>query len=396
MNLMQSPPRNIRTDIIVALAALSILVVGAVFAVVLTADTLRETAEATAAVGTSTVERLVPTETAAIAQALATATVPSTEADTPTPTVPATRKATATPTRPVATATAVVAQLAETDTPEPAASPTPSLRPTRTATLRATEPPPTPTRTATSSPTDTAVPAATRTPSATPTSGTPPAERTEAPSPTATILLSTPITPSPSAPASTAAACTPPSGWQTYTIRSGDNLFRISLRAGVSLTQIQEANCITNPADIIAGTVIYVPDSFYTGQPVEPGQPSPAATPAPDSGSTIPLQTGCTIPQVVISSPAPGATLAERFTVRGVATLAEGGLFSFYKVEIRREDQVIFRNISQSSVPAPGPDSNLATVNPADFGPGVYQLVLTVVDITGNYPEPCAIRVTFR
>ena len=395
MNLMQPPPRNIRTDIIVALAALSILVVGAVFAVVLTADTLRDTAEATAAVGTSTVESLAPTETAAIAQALPTATVPSTETDTPTPTVSPTHKATATPTRPAATAT-TAAQVAGADTPEPAASSTPSPRPTRTATLSATEPPPTPTRTATLSPTDTALPAPTRMPSATPTPGTPAAERTEAPSPTATILLATPITPSPSAPASTAVACTPPSGWQTYTIRSGDNLFRISLRAGVSLTQIQEANCITNPADIIAGTVIYVPASFYAGQPVEPGQPSPAATPAPDSGSAIPLQTGCTIPQVVISSPAPGATLTERFTVRGVATLAEGGLFSFYKVEIRREDQVIFRNISQSSVPAPGPDSNLATVNPADFGPGVYQLVLTVVDITGNYPEPCAIRVTFR
>lgn len=198
------------------------------------------------------------------------------------------------------------------------------------------------------------------------------------------------MTPSPSAEESTPGTCSHPAGWRAYTVRSGDNLFRISIQAGVSLAAIQEANCITDAAELVAGTSIYVPASFFNNASTDP------APTADISASQIPRQTGCTIPLASISAPAPDTTLSNRFTVRGTAMLDESGTFNFYKVEIRREDQSVFRNVSQSSVSAPGPNSDLAVLNPADFGPGIYQIVLTVVDNTGNYPEPCAIRVTFR
>ena len=76
----------------------------------------------------------------------------------------------------------------------------------------------------------------------------------------------------------------------------------------------------------------------------------------------------------------------------GTATLSNLPDFEYYKVELRGADGV-YRNLAQSASPAPGPDSVLALLNTADFASGEYQLVLTVVDRTGNFPEPCAIRV---
>jgi LysM repeat protein len=380
---MESSRRNLKTEIIVALAALSMLAVGVIFAIVLTAETLRKAVESSATAVAPPAGSLASTEAPTVIAAVS-ATAESSPTDTPaSPETSPTRQATAVQDTPTPAET----ESRGTDTPTPSATAT--ATPGASATPKTGLPPsPSATDTPTASPTATlpspTIPTATEAMSDTP----------GAPSPTATILLSTPITPSPPAESATPAACAPPDGWRPYTVQSGDNLFRISLRAGVSLSRMQEANCIANPAELVAGTVIYVPADFLANQPA-PATGQPTQLPPADE-SSIPLQTGCTIPQVTISSPRPGAILTDRFTVYGVATLSDVASFSFYKVEIRPEDQFIFRNVSQSSAPAPEPNSILATVNPADFGPGTYQLVLTVVDKTGNYPEPCAIRVIFR
>lgn len=59
----------------------------------------------------------------------------------------------------------------------------------------------------------------------------------------------------------TPAACVPtqPNGWQTYTIRSGETLFRIAQGSGSSIDELSRVNCIDNPAVIIAGTTLFVP-----------------------------------------------------------------------------------------------------------------------------------------
>ncbi|MBN1963441.1 MAG: hypothetical protein JW910_02270, partial [Anaerolineae bacterium] len=104
------------------------------------------------------------------------------------------------------------------------------------------------------------------------------------------------------------------------------------------------------------------------------------------------------LPNVRITYPAPGAVLPlnQVFSVSGTATLSEPDRFNFYKIEIRPEGDPVFRNVRLSSAPAPNAGTPLASVDPALFGPGHYQLVLTVVDETGNFPAPCAIRITFR
>lgn len=93
-------------------------------------------------------------------------------------------------------------------------------------------------------------------------------------------------------------SCGRPYGWVTYTVHSGDNLYRLSLAFGVSQYQLQVANCL-------AGTYIYVGQQLYvpnvaTRTPVSASTPTsaPSATKAPSS-TTAPSST---------FTPAPSAT----------------------------------------------------------------------------------------
>ncbi|MBC8334829.1 MAG: LysM peptidoglycan-binding domain-containing protein [Anaerolineales bacterium] len=54
--------------------------------------------------------------------------------------------------------------------------------------------------------------------------------------------------------------CGVPAGWITYTVKSGDNLYRIGLAYRVSVTDLQSANCLGYSTRIIVGKNIYVPN----------------------------------------------------------------------------------------------------------------------------------------
>ncbi len=325
-----------------------------------------------------------PIPSIAIEAMSVTATLP---AATQSPAQPVTPKNTLPP--PTSVPVTLRPTLPPSPTPVPA-SPTPFPTRIPASPTVPTIPPPSPTTTATETP----APLSTQT---IPPSMTLSATATLTPTPlgilpTPTILLATPITPT----AGAGGACVPPAGWQPYTVRSGENLFRISLRANIPLSQVQAANCIPDPARIAAGQVIYLPPAFFTAG--GSGTGSGSGGQAGGGASTLPVTWGCSVPTASISAPAPGAILplSASFSIRGTA--AQGGdmPFAFYKVEIRREDESVFHNVAQSTTPVQGPGGLLATINPQAFGPGHYQIVLTVVDITGNYPEPCAIRVTLR
>lgn len=101
---------------------------------------------------------------------------------------------------------------------------------------------PTPTATLPSGPTPTTAPP-TSTP--TPTTASPTATPGPAPSPT-----STPV-PLPTA--------TPQPGGFFYTVRLGDNLFRLALRFGTTIQAIAQANGIVNPRRIYVGQVLWIP-----------------------------------------------------------------------------------------------------------------------------------------
>ncbi|NSW51440.1 MAG: LysM peptidoglycan-binding domain-containing protein [Anaerolineae bacterium] len=150
------------------------------------------------------------------------------------------------------------------------------------------------------------------------------------PSPTPTVtgtkmatepLMATPsasITPSMTATATSfSVQCQPPVGWRLYTVQSGDNLYRISLKFRVSISLLQKANCLGNSTTIISGQLLWVPNvATSTPDVTETARPQPTHTPQPtptimateDIPTDTPEPTGQ--PTEESSSPSPTETTA--------------------------------------------------------------------------------------
>ncbi len=110
--------------------------------------------------------------------------------------------------------------------------------------------------------------------------------------PTSTIIAATKVVPTrTSAPlilqttAQPTEACGAPSGWVQYVIRAGDTLSSLSRAYGVSLQQIQSANCMGSSIGLYAGTVIYVP--FYLPPSYPTVVPTAIPTLAPTKQPTV-------------------------------------------------------------------------------------------------------------
>ena len=63
----------------------------------------------------------------------------------------------------------------------------------------------------------------------------------------------------PPLPANTAIPCRPPSDWILYPVQPGDTLYRLSVMFGVTVRQLQDANCMGTSTLLRLGTGIYVP-----------------------------------------------------------------------------------------------------------------------------------------
>jgi LysM repeat protein len=91
--------------------------------------------------------------------------------------------------------------------------------------------------------------------------------------------------------------CGPPAGWVRYTVRTGDTLYALSRAYGVSVYQLQAANCLPSANFIVAGQILYVPNG-------------PTRTPTP----TV---TGTRTPTVVVtlSTHTPTTTVTPTATI---------------------------------------------------------------------------------
>ncbi|HEC21596.1 MAG TPA: LysM peptidoglycan-binding domain-containing protein [Chloroflexi bacterium] len=222
------------------------------------------------------------------------------------------------------------------------------------------------------------LPPATITPTHTPVS-------TSTPIPTATRAIT--VTPPPAD-----TACRVRSGWVSYVVRPGENLFRIGLRYGQTVNEMMAANCLTDPT-IEAGDVIYVPPVTPVALPTATATPTPGAlpdglTPTP-TGTQTATDGACTNYDSIITSPPVGAVLSGVVEFYGTARIPD---FSFYKLEIREEgvstsaDYVTFFTGYEPVV-----DGLLTTLDTRAWPDGQYWIRLVVVNSTGNYPERCAI-----
>ena len=82
----------------------------------------------------------------------------------------------------------------------------------------------------------------------------------------------------------------PATGAGQYVVQPGDNLYRISLRFGISISALAQANGILNPNLIFVGETLIIP-AGGTGPAPAPGGPTPVpGVPPPSAGGS--LETG--------------------------------------------------------------------------------------------------------
>ena len=121
--------------------------------------------------------------------------------------------------------------------------------------------------------------------------------------------------------------------------------------------------------------------------------PTATRTPVPAGGS------GCMFPGATITSPIPGAILADVVEVRGTANIDN---FAFYVVEVSTLGENWLTVITAPRVKDaagiehifPVVDDVLGTWDTRLQDAGDYALRLVVYDAVGNHPVPCTIPIT--
>lgn len=112
-------------------------------------------------------------------------------------------------------------------------------------------------------------------------------------------------------PSPTPILCGPPPGWTLYTVQPEDNLFRIGLAYGVTVAQLQFANCLETTL-IRAGDRLWVPDV-----PTHTPQPSLTFTPTKTKPPATPTETET---PTITPSPTATETATPTFTSTATAT----------------------------------------------------------------------------
>lgn len=122
--------------------------------------------------------------------------------------------------------------------------------------------------------------------------------------------------------------CGPPPGWVYYTVQSGDTLFALSLRYGLSLYDLRQANCLPGTA-IKAGQNLFVPPglSIVTATLALTNTATTTLTATTANSATAPA-TLTSAPATATSQPTATATTANppSATMTETATLTETSL----------------------------------------------------------------------
>jgi len=156
-------------------------------------------------------------------------------------------------------------------------------------------------------------------------------------------------------------------------------IYYISSYAGPTVTQIDETPTPTATTSILYPTPTGTP-APPTEQEVEPTDTPTPAVVAPD----------CPNPGVRIASPGVNAVLKGNVEIRGSANIDN---FDYYKFEFQSLDVADeWHHIYTGKQPVS--DGVLGYWNVDPLPAGFYLFQLVVVNISGNYPPPCQVRVS--
>ncbi|MDX9830924.1 MAG: hypothetical protein RBU35_11730 [Anaerolineae bacterium] len=101
----------------------------------------------------------------------------------------------------------------------------------------------------------------------------------------------------------------------------------------------------------------------------------------------------CPDPNRRITSPGMNQVVQGSVAVRGTANHPN---FDYYKIEVGQGTNPQQWTVVGDLHRAPVAGGVLETFNAGAYPPGVYTLRLVVVDITGNFPEPCRVTITVQ
>ena len=133
----------------------------------------------------------------------------------------------------------------------------------------------------------------------------------------------------PGAPPPTSVPCGPPPGWVYYIVKPGDTLYSIGRAHGVSVAQLQTANCLGSSTTIRVGQKLYVPNVptiVPSPTPTIPKSPTPepsaTLTPLPPSltPTFIPPSNTPTAPTLTLTDTPGPATETPTSTATGSTT----------------------------------------------------------------------------
>lgn len=160
----------------------------------------------------------------------------------------------------------------------------------------------------------------------------------------------------------------------------------------------------------VTPTVGLIPTPTYTPAPPTPTLPptatrarptrvittdTPTPPPSPVATATT-VFAACPNPQARITYPNPNQTISGKVEVKGGAFINN---FWFYKLEYGYGEQPnVWNSVGEDVRRVPVTDGTLEIWDTDQITEGVYNLRLTVVDETGNYPpeNTCVIRVIIQ
>jgi len=93
-------------------------------------------------------------------------------------------------------------------------------------------------------------------------------------------------------PTQTPLPCGRPYGWIVHIVQTGDTLYRLSLTYGISVVELQQANCMGSSTLLHVGQILYIPPwAARTPWPTASAAVTPTATPTNTPETSLPSDT---------------------------------------------------------------------------------------------------------